>query len=429
MKKIVSISLMIVTLLNAKVATLGIDDTIKISLENSPDIEISHLDFKGALQRNKFQEGYFLPTLNLSTTAGKQSIKFKGDESNIDSTALIGGLSVSWLLYDFGKHSHSVDASYYESLAYRATLYQQIAYKILMTKVNYYEVLKAKSILSVFQKSLALHQNQLLRAKRYFDSGIRTIIDISDAQVRLTKAKLELENAKYEIKLRRALLEESMGITPNDGNYLLKHKELSLPNVSKTLPKIETSLAQLEGFAYDHRQELKKMNALIESKSATTKSIDAEYYPTLALKGDYSAQSVTDDIASFTSQNQWKAGVVVEWNLFSGYQTDASLEEGKINTMKATAQKRQTRLAIKREVVDKYLDVKRGKDTIRLSESIAKSSAKKYLQAQKRYDNGLSDYIELQEAQQSYISSLSDLVTAYYDYYISIAQLDYAVGR
>jgi len=50
-------------------------------------------------------------------------------------------------------------------------------------------------------------------------------------------------------------------------------------------------------------------------------------------------------------------------------------------------------------------------------------------QAQKRYENDLSDYIELQDAQQGYIESLSSLVTAYYDYYIALAQLDHAIGR
>ncbi len=428
MNKILSLCIIFFSLLDAKANILDIDETIKIALENSPDIVISNLDFKGALQRNKFQEGYYLPTLNLSVTSGKQSIKFKGADT-IGSTALIGGLTASWLLYDFGKTSGSVDASHYESIAYKATMYQQIAYKILMTKVNYYEVLKAKSIISVFEKSVVLQQNQLIRAKRYFDSGIRTIIDISDAQVRLTKAQLDLKNANYTLKLRRALLEETMGTMPSNGKYILQYKELSLPNISKTLPTIKTSLAQLEGFAYDNRQELKKFNALMQSQNAQTKSIDGDYYPTIAVKGDYTAQSVTEDIASFTSQNQWKAGVVVEWNLFAGYQTDTSLQEAKINSMKATAQLKQARLVIKREVIDAYLGMKKGKDTIVLSESISKDSSQKYLQAQKRYDNGLSDYIELQEAQQSYITSLSDLVTSYYDYYISIAQLDYAVGR
>ena len=84
---------------------------------------------------------------------------------------------------------------------------------------------------------------------------------------------------------------------------------------------------------------------------------------------------------------------------------------------------------IKRQVIESSLGVQKTKDAVTLSESIAKASKKKFVQAQKRYENDLSDYIELQEAQQGYIRSLADLVNTYYDYYIALAELDFSVGR
>ena len=86
-------------------------------------------------------------------------------------------------------------------------------------------------------------------------------------------------------------------------------------------------------------------------------------------------------------------------------------------------------MAIKQEVLESYILVRRSKDNVKLSESISKSSLKKFEQAQKRYENELSDYVELQDAQQGYIQSLTDLVNAYYDHYIALAKLDHAIGR
>jgi len=131
------------------------------------------------------------------------------------------------------------------------------------------------------------------------------------------------------------------------------------------------------------------------------------------------AQKLDKDLDSLNMmpKQQWQAGVDLKWNLFAGLQTDASVQEAKINTMKAASNVNKLRLAIKRQVIESYLDVKRTKDAVTLSESIAKASAKKFEQAQKRYENDLSDYIELQDAQQGYISSLSELVVSYYDYY------------
>jgi outer membrane protein len=306
---------------------------------------------------------------------------------------------------------------------------QVISTKILYIKARYYDALKMKSIIQVNKKNITLQKGQLRRAQRYYDNGIKTIIDVSDAQVRLTQAKLDLSNSEYELKLRRALLEEAMGYVPYNGKYSLYHQKLDLSNVSSQLPKINTPLAQLEGFAYDHRYELKSSKYLVESSQSLVESEKGGYLPTLSLRGDYMAQNVDDDFIASTPQRQWQAGVDMQWNLFAGKQTDASVQEAKISVLKAASHVNEVRLLIKRQVIESRLGILRTKDSVTLSESIANASEKKYIQAKKRYENDLSDYIELQEAQQSYIKSLGDLVSTYYDYYIAIAQLDHAVGR
>ncbi len=425
----IGIGLLTATLfLSAKSQTLTIDKAIEIALKHSPDIDISRFDFKGAIERNRFQKGYYLPRLDLNAAAGGLGSDLKYQE-NLRGTTLLGNLSASQLIYDFGKTSGRIDASDSEANALQATMNQVISTKILYVKARYYDALKMKSIIDVNKKNIKLQEGQLRRAQRYYDNGIKTIIDVSDAQVRLTQAKLDLSNSEYELKLRLALLEEAMGYTPYNGQYELYHRKLDMQNISRYLPQISTSFSQLERFAYAHRYELKSSKYLVESSQSIVESEKGGYLPTLSLRGDYMAQSVDDDFIATTPQRQWQAGVDLQWNLFSGHQTDASVQEAKISALKAASHVDEVRLLIKRQVIESSLGVRRTKDSVTLSESIAKASEKKYEQAKKRYENDLSDYIELQEAQQGYIQSLGDLVTAYYDYYISIAQLDFAVGR
>jgi len=415
-------------LLSAKGQTLTIDKAIELALKHSPDIDISRFDFKKAIERNKFQKGYYLPHLDLSATAGKQGVDFKQQKS-LSGTTLLGSLSASQLIYDFGKTSGRIDSSNSEANALQAALNQVISTKILNIKARYYDTLKMKSIIGVNQKNIKLQEGQLRRAQRYYETGIKTIIDVSDAQVRLTEANLDLSNSEYELKLRMALLEEAMGYTPYKGNYSLYHKKLTLPNVSRKLPQISTPLSQLERFAYDHRYELKSSKYLVESSHSIVESEKGSYLPTLSLRGDYTAQRVDDDFTASTPKKQWQGGIDLKWNLFAGNQTDASVQEAKISALRAASHVNEVRLLIKRQVIEARLGILRTKDSVTLSESIAKASERKYIQAKKRYENDLSDYIELQEAQQSYISSLGKLVSTYYDYYIAIAQLDFAVGR
>ena len=425
----IGFSLLAITLITSvKAKTLTIDKAIELTLKHSPDVDISRFDFERAIERSHFQQGYYLPRLDLGALVGKQGIAFKQQES-LTGNALLGSLSASQLLYDFGKTSGKISAADEEAKALEASMNQFISTKILKVKAQYYDVLKIKSIIEVNKKNITLQKGHLRRAKRYYDSGIKTIIDVSDASVRLTQAELELNNSEYELKLRRAILEQSMGFVPYKGDYTLYYKKLDLPNVSRHLPKISTSLTQLEGFAYDHRFELKSSKYLVNSAKSLVESEKGGYLPTLSLRGDYTAQNVDDNFIVTTPEKQWQAAVDLKWNLYAGNQTDASVQEAKIASMKAASQVDEVRLLIKRQVIEASLGIQRTKDSVILSESIAKASYKKFVQAQKRYENDLSDYIELQEAQQGYIKSLGDLVNSYYDYYIAIAQLDFAVGR
>lgn len=425
----IGIGLFTVTVMaSAKSQILTVDKAIELAIEHSPDIDISRFDFEGAIERAKFQKGYYLPRLDLSSTAGRAGVDYE-NQDNLTGTTLVGNLSASQLIYDFGKTSGRISAADEEANAYQARMNQFISNKILNIKSSFYEVLKTKSIIEVAQKNIKLQEGQLRRAKRYYENGIRTIIDVSDAQVRLTQAKLDLNNAEYQLKLTRAILEQTMGYIPYSGKYKLNHKKLDLPNVSQHLPRISTDVTQLEGFAYDHRYELKSSKYLAESAKFIVESEEGGYLPTLSLSGDYETQDVDDDFVGLTPEKQWQAGVNLTWNLFSGNQTDASVQEAKISAMKASSNIDDVRLNIKRQVIESSLGVQRTKDSVALSESIAKLSEDKFHQVKKRYENDLADYIELQEAQTSYIRALGDLVISYYDYYIALAQLDYAVGR
>ncbi len=423
-RKLLFLALLFCANLEAKTETLTIDTLVQIALEHSPDIDASRFDFHGAQERAKFAEGFYLPKLDVGFAAGKQRATVPNLPA-INSDVLTGTISASQLLYDFGKTTGNIHRTESEALSLQAQMQQVISDKILLVKQHYYEVLKSKSIIHVQQKNVQLQQQQLHRAQRYLVSGIKTIIDVSDAKVALEQANLDLQNAEFELEIERAKLEETLGYVPNNGQYKLYSKKLSLPHVSQKLPVVKTSLNRLEDFAYEHRYVLQSSRHIVQSSKSNVASQKGDYAPTLTLNGSYSEQK--DD--GFTPQDQGVVTVNMNWNLFSGYQTDASVQEAKIAVLKASSQVRSIKLSVKREVIEAHISLRRNRQNVKLSESIAKTSKQKLDQAQKRYENELSDFVELQNAQQGYIKSLSDLVTAYYDYFIAMAQLDHAIGK
>lgn len=86
-------------------------------------------------------------------------------------------------------------------------------------------------------------------------------------------------------------------------------------------------------------------------------------------------------------------------------------------------------LQIKQAVTNAYINLAQKRDELILSKSLVDVSSEKFDQASKRYENGLADFIELQQARQDYIDAKANLINTYFDYYIARANLDNAIGK
>lgn len=414
--------------LQAKTHILKIDDIVEIALKHSPDIDSSRLDFNLAQQRTKKSEGLYLPQVDLSANSGKQWSKFKR-ESFGNINMLIGGLSASQLLYDFGKTEGRITGSKQEGLALYAQMQQMISDKIFLVKKSYYDILKTKSIIDIYQKNIKLLKEQLYYAKRHFTSGIKTNIDVSHVEAELAQAHFDLENAQYELESQRINLEQTIGHIPYNGNYLIYSEKHSIKNLSRKLPIISTPLDQLESFAYKHRYIMQSSEYTVKAAQSNVQRAEGDYYPTILLNGDYNIQDVDINDINILPEQYGQIGIKMSWNLFSGYNTDRSVEEAKISVLKATSKIQSIRLLIRKQVRDSHINVRKNKNNVKLSANIAKGRLKKFKQAQNRYAKKLSHYLEIQDAHQGYIQALSNLVNNYYNYLISIAQLDHAIGK
>jgi len=87
--------------------------------------------------------------------------------------------------------------------------------------------------------------------------------------------------------------------------------------------------------------------------------------------------------------------------MFQKYSSTTSRKQEKIiNTSIKNSELQETKLIIKTNTTDAYINVNKTKDTVELAQSLVYVSDEKFHQASKRYEHGLSDYIELQEARQ-----------------------------
>jgi outer membrane protein len=407
-----------------------VDELILKSLENSPELKISNLNYKAAQQQYKAAFSNYLPKVDLHASVSKAGMSDISSAKNsmLDDNTLLGNLSLKQIIYDFGKTGSNADFAQYESDSKMLNNIQKISDKKREIKEAYYNLLKAKALIDVQIENVKLNKAQLYRSEKYFKAGIRTKIDVSDAQVALIKSKIELKNAQYELKLKYADLDRAVGFTSLEDDYTVYSQELDLDSLYQSIQDYDLDLKHSIEFAYEHKPQIKEYNAKIKSSHSLVDVSSSQYYPQLYLGANYTKQSL-DKFKSFIPQDQWQVGVNLDWNLYQGGSSKAAIAQSKINATISEYALRDLQLQIKQEVTTQYINVYRSKDTLALAQSLMEVSAQKFHQAGKRYEHGLSDYIELQQSRQEYIDSKASLIIDYYDYYIAIANLDNAIGR
>jgi len=425
MKKLLLLPLVYLSLLAEQ---YNIDTLIQEALVTSPDLNISRDTYQISLQRSNVADADYLPQVDLYGGAGVVGVK--SDVTNDSGTLIAGKLTASQLIYDFGKTGGNMDFYSEESNASLSTHNQNISNKVHDVKRDYYDLSRKSHLINVYKENMLLTEQQLVRAERYFTAGIKTKIDVVDAKVRLIEAQIELENAKYDLKLAYVVLSKTVGKMDRslEGNVYVEQIDSPI-GIYDTLPHESMSGEALVQYAFVHREELKSYEHKIKSAQSKVRQESADYYPGIYIAGDYQYNSVAQDLQLYVPEQMWNANINVKWNLFGGLRTEAKTEEAKITLLQQRSSYDDTKLRIVQETSNAYITLLKTDSNVKLSEELVAAAKEKFDQAQQRYEHGLSDYIELQEARQGYINSTADLVVNYYEYFISLAALDRAIGR
>jgi len=427
-----SLSLFLALSLSAK-ETYTVDDLIVTAMQNSPELKISASKYDASKQTLIIADSGYLPVIDLVVSAGQfgqSDIQNNNPDDMVDSTGIVGTVSLKQLIYDFDKTADNSDIYKFDSVSFDMANEQKISDKKMEVKSAYYNVLQRKALIDVNKENVKLNKAQLYRSQKYFEAGIRTKIDVSDAKVEFIKSKLDLRKSEYDLKLAFAYLDQVVGFTDAETDYDVFTQDLDLTDLYSSLSVYDLSLINSIEFAYQNRYEIKQYIAKAKAAKASSKQSTSEFYPSIFLYGDYTKQDIQDEpLKDNMPEDRWTAAVNFEWNLYEGGSTTAIEQEKKIQQDISDSELLFSKLSIKKDTTQAYINVDKMKDSVELSQSLLEVSDEKFDQASKRYENGLSDYIELQQARQGYIDAKASLVIEYYNYYNAIAILDNAIGK
>lgn len=399
----------------------SLTELIDMGLQNNPQIEVARQQvsqYQGILTQAK---SVYLPHLSMGFDLGQAHIENLDPDS--DSYGH-GKIAASQLIYDFGRATGRINVGRYTLDAAMANLQQQRQNVIYQIYQSYYQVLEKKQLVRVALRAINSYEQHLNQAKKYYQAGVRTKIDVTNAQVELSNAKLELLRSNANLKTAKVKLEQILGMRPNNGDYRLLGDVEKLEDLAAQKPAMTTPLEELLDEATQFRPGLKQARALVQATDANITQAKGDYYPSLQATGSY------DDYQTDLSglQDQWQISVGLGWEFFSGFETEGKVAEASGKMLEQQASLKQLELSIIQEVTDSYLRADANRESVDLEEETLGLAQEKLELAEGRYKAGLNDIIEYNDAQLTYIESQSVLVVTYYAYLTDLARIKLATG-
>jgi outer membrane protein len=386
---------------------------INIALKNHPSmIAASHVVRQSESKIGQARSGYY-PQLSLQSgysRIGPPSSSLRSDPYNSYSNSL----NLNQTLFDFGKTSASVDVQSLNKQSADADAEDVTMSVILNTKEAYYVFLKARMSSTVAEETVNQFQQHYEIAQTFFETGRSSKIDVTSAEVNLSNARIQLISALNALRVARAALNKSMGVTAVPDYDVQEEFHLESTEMS-----LDSALSQ----AYENRPDILSTRL---KKSALERSIDLQkkgYLPVLSGNAGYGYAG--DDSSMNPS---WSAGITLNIPLFSGFSTKFAVDEARSNLDIARANEDLLWQRIHLEVQTAWLNrheaferIAAGKITVRQAEETLEL-------ARGRYATGVGSSIEITDAMIKLNNAKMTYITALSDFSAAQARLEKAIG-
>lgn len=332
------------------------------------------------------------------------------------SNNYMGGLAVSQFLFDFGRHRGFVSQRRFEADSVSAT--EQLAKLDLTFEVSqrYFEVLQAKQLIRVYEKAVEQRHFHLHEAQVKASAGLRPQLDVYVTQAELERAQLHLVDARNAYGDAKVGLNNALGLSDRAPEYHLKDILTYSPVTDTVQPLIATAMRL--------RPDLKSLDDQAKALGAEIVEYKSDYYPTVNAQSGYSAMAT-----GLPAANNFNVGIVITWPIFNSYMTTDQIDETKARERSMQDAIEDLRQQIILEVQTAFLNWQASLERIeRAQKALAASRAQLEL-AEKRYETGLTNIVELEDAQRYYTYDDAAYAGALYGYSVAKAAVDEATGR
>src|SRR5271170_1234385 len=247
-------------------------------------------------------------------------------------------------------------------------------------------------------------------------AGVIPAIDALRAHVELQSRQQELIVARNDYAKQKLTLGRVIGLPPG--------QEFSLITAAPYEPLATLPLEQDLQRAYASRPDYLAAAQQMRSAEEFRRAATAEHYPSLDIAGDYGAAGIRPG----SSHGVYEVGATLNIPIFAGGRTHADVLEAEATLRQSRQQLENLRGQIDYEVRSARLDLNAAADQVEVARSSVDLANQTLDQARDRFSAGVTDNLEVVQAQDAVTSANETYISALYSHNLAKIELAKAVG-
>ena len=390
---------------------------IELALVNNRDLRVAVLNIEQARAQYQIRRADQLPTIN-GVIGGSRTPSASGGVTSLYSAGL---QATAYELDFFGRVSSLKEAALNQYLATEEGRKTTQITLIASVANAYLSLLADDELLEITRQTLATREESVRLSKLRFDNGVTSELDFRQAESLVEAARVSLAQQQ-----RQRALDENL-LTLLVGSPLAAQLPAAASPTSVTAP-----LAQMQplvdvpaGLPSDllaSRPDIRQAERQLLAANANIGAARAAFFPRIALTAG--AGSASSQLSGLFKSGSWGWTFAPSLTLpiFDAGRNQANLEVSKVTRDIAVAQYEKSIQTAFREVADALASRTTLAEQLRASQAQANAESIRLRLSDLRYQNGVSSYLDLLDAQRSLFTARQAVVQT------RLAQLQSQVG-
>jgi NodT family efflux transporter outer membrane factor (OMF) lipoprotein len=313
------------------------------------------------------------------------------------------GLDASWELDIFGGTRRAVEsarASFQAAIEDRrdvlVTLLGEVA-------TDYIQLREYQQEIAIDEQNLQvqIHSVQVTRNKRKLGTG--TELDVVQAQSIVATSRADLETLQAEAQQTIYAMSFLLGLPP-----AALDKPLTAPGVIPQPPPVVEVGVPSE--LLRRRPDIRRAERQVAAATAQIGVATADLFPKFFLTGDFNLQASNFSGLANWNNRSWSIGPSMTWPIFAGGQIRANIRVQNALQAQALTAYKTTILAALQEVQNAMVGYARQQRRREALGEAVTANQRAVVLATQRYNQGLTDFLSVLDAERSLFSSQSALV-------------------